>query len=179
MSNTPPPDRLDRLAQILLRHDELVAAGVTTPVLDEYVKLHPDLASELRAHFQLEDRFRQLVGPFGALSGGGGGSLPPLPLRSFGKYEVIRTEGGGGMGVVVRAFDVVVKREVVLKAMKAHFLTDADALRRFRLEGQILGHFSVGDHEAFLVRAVRAVPGGHPGLLNFRGTPRLHPGHPA
>jgi flavin reductase (DIM6/NTAB) family NADH-FMN oxidoreductase RutF len=47
------------------------------------------------------------------------------------------------------------------------------------MEGQILGHFSVGDHEAFLVRAVRAVPGGQPGLLTFRGTPRLHPGHPA
>jgi flavin reductase (DIM6/NTAB) family NADH-FMN oxidoreductase RutF len=47
------------------------------------------------------------------------------------------------------------------------------------MEGQILGHFSVGDHEAFLVRAVRAVPGGQPGLLTFRGAPRLHPGHPA
>src|SRR6202012_585584 len=27
------------------------------------------------------------------------------------------------------------------------------------MEGQVLGHFSVGDHEAFLVRAVRAVAG--------------------
>ncbi len=47
------------------------------------------------------------------------------------------------------------------------------------MEGQILGHFSVGDHEAFLMRAVRAVTGGHAGLLTFRSTPRLHPGHPA
>jgi len=47
------------------------------------------------------------------------------------------------------------------------------------LEGNILGHFSAGDHEAFLVRGVRAVAGAYPGLLTFRNGPRLHPGHPA
>jgi flavin reductase (DIM6/NTAB) family NADH-FMN oxidoreductase RutF len=47
------------------------------------------------------------------------------------------------------------------------------------MEGHVLGHFSVGDHEAFLVRAVRAVPGGHAGLLTYRSTPPLSPGHPA
>jgi flavin reductase (DIM6/NTAB) family NADH-FMN oxidoreductase RutF len=47
------------------------------------------------------------------------------------------------------------------------------------MEGQILGHFSVGDHEAFLVRGERAVSGEHRGLLTIRGAPRLHPGHPA
>jgi flavin reductase (DIM6/NTAB) family NADH-FMN oxidoreductase RutF len=47
------------------------------------------------------------------------------------------------------------------------------------LEGQVLGHFSVGDHEAFLMRGVRAVAGEQRGLLTFRGAPPLHPGHPA
>ena len=47
------------------------------------------------------------------------------------------------------------------------------------MEGHILGHFSVGDHEAFLVRAVRAVAGGHDGLLTFRSGPPLEAGHPA
>ena len=47
------------------------------------------------------------------------------------------------------------------------------------LEGQILGHFSVGDHEAFLMRAVRSVAGGHTGILTYRTAPPLHPGHPA
>jgi flavin reductase (DIM6/NTAB) family NADH-FMN oxidoreductase RutF len=47
------------------------------------------------------------------------------------------------------------------------------------LEGQVLGHFSVGDHEAFLVRAARAVSGGQPGLLTYRAGPSLEPGHPA
>ena len=47
------------------------------------------------------------------------------------------------------------------------------------MEGRILGHFSVGDHEAFLMRAVRAVAGGHAGILTYRTAPPLHPGHPA
>jgi flavin reductase (DIM6/NTAB) family NADH-FMN oxidoreductase RutF len=47
------------------------------------------------------------------------------------------------------------------------------------LEGAILGHFSVGDHEAFLVRAVRAVGGPGRGLLTHRNSPELHPGHPS
>ena len=47
------------------------------------------------------------------------------------------------------------------------------------MEGQVLGHFSVGDHEAFLVRAVRAVAGGCDGLLTYRSAPPLNPGHPA
>jgi flavin reductase (DIM6/NTAB) family NADH-FMN oxidoreductase RutF len=47
------------------------------------------------------------------------------------------------------------------------------------MEGDVLGHFSVGDHEAFLVRGVRAVAGGHVGLLTYRGAPPMEPGHPA
>jgi flavin reductase (DIM6/NTAB) family NADH-FMN oxidoreductase RutF len=47
------------------------------------------------------------------------------------------------------------------------------------LEGHVLGHFSAGDHEAFLVRGVRAVAGSQPGLLTYRSGPPLQPGHPA
>lgn len=46
------------------------------------------------------------------------------------------------------------------------------------MEANILGHDSAGDHEAFLVRGVRAVAGGHPGLLTYRNAPPLDPGHP-
>ena len=47
------------------------------------------------------------------------------------------------------------------------------------MEGDVLGHFSVGDHEAFLLRGVRSVAGGHRGILTYRGAPPLRPGHPA
>jgi flavin reductase (DIM6/NTAB) family NADH-FMN oxidoreductase RutF len=47
------------------------------------------------------------------------------------------------------------------------------------MEGQVLGHFSVGDHEAFLLRGLRAVAGARSGLLTYRSAPPLKPGHPA
>jgi flavin reductase (DIM6/NTAB) family NADH-FMN oxidoreductase RutF len=47
------------------------------------------------------------------------------------------------------------------------------------LEGTILGHFSVGDHEAFVVRATRAVAGAGHGLLTHRTSPPFRPAHPA
>ncbi len=47
-----------------------------------------------------------------------------------------------------------------------------------RLEGRILGHIAVGDHDAFVRRAERAAAGNRPGLLTYRTTPPLEPGHP-
>ena len=46
------------------------------------------------------------------------------------------------------------------------------------MEGHILGHFSAGDHEAFMVRAERALSGEHAGLLTYRDAPHFRPGHP-
>jgi flavin reductase (DIM6/NTAB) family NADH-FMN oxidoreductase RutF len=46
------------------------------------------------------------------------------------------------------------------------------------LEGHILGHMSVGDHEAFLMRAERSLDGGSAGLLTYRNAPSYVPGHP-
>ncbi|HEY7315230.1 MAG TPA: serine/threonine-protein kinase [Gemmataceae bacterium] len=138
MSNDPnAANRQAKLNEILLRHDEMVAAGLTTPRLEDYLKLHPDLAAELRAYFEDRQELRRRTGPLRALAGMGDGE--PLPIGSFGKYEVLRLEGVGGMGIVVRAFDVEVKREVVLKVMKEEGLANPDLVRRFRLEGQLLG----------------------------------------
>jgi flavin reductase (DIM6/NTAB) family NADH-FMN oxidoreductase RutF len=64
--------------------------------------------------------------------------------------------------------------DVVDKFASAPLLVDAAV----SMEGQILGHFSVGDHEAFLMRGARAVAGNHSGLLTYRSAPTLHPGHP-
>ncbi len=47
------------------------------------------------------------------------------------------------------------------------------------VESRILGHFPVGDHEAFLVQGVRSVLGDHGGILMHRSAPPLQPGHPA
>lgn len=90
---------------------------------------------------------------------------------------------GSGQIALARVFgeetgDVVDKFASVdwrLGATGAPLLVDSAV----SLEGHTLGHFSVGDHEAFLVRGVRAVSGGHRGLMTHRSTPPLQPGHPA
>ncbi len=49
----------ERLNQLLLQHDDRLAAGETTPTLEEYIRLHPDLAGELRAYFQEDSQLKK------------------------------------------------------------------------------------------------------------------------
>jgi flavin reductase (DIM6/NTAB) family NADH-FMN oxidoreductase RutF len=46
------------------------------------------------------------------------------------------------------------------------------------LEGLVLGNFSLGDHEAFLLCASGSAEGRHQGLLMYRAAPPFEPGHP-
>jgi flavin reductase (DIM6/NTAB) family NADH-FMN oxidoreductase RutF len=45
--------------------------------------------------------------------------------------------------------------------------------------GTVLGRFSAGDHEAFLLGPTVGGEGTEPGLLTLRQAPHLQPGHPA
>ena len=56
----------------------------------------------------------------------------------FGPYEVVEQIGSGGMGVVWRARDTSLKRDVAIKALPESFAADADRLSRFRREAEIL-----------------------------------------
>ncbi len=48
------------------------------------------------------------------------------------------------------------------------------------MEAKVLGHGSVGDHDAFLVQGLGAIAGKRESaLLTSRNSPRLHAGHPA
>jgi flavin reductase (DIM6/NTAB) family NADH-FMN oxidoreductase RutF len=97
---------------------------------------------------------------------------PSMGLHLLGADEVaLARVFGEETGDVVDKFAAVDWR---LGATGAPLLVDSAV----SLEGHVLGHFSVGDHEAFLIRGVRAVGGGHDGLLTHRNTPPLQPGHP-
>src|SRR5499433_3166459 len=60
------------------------------------------------------------------------------PGTRIGPYEVTSPLGEGGMGVVFRARDTKLQRDVALKLLPDQFATDLDRLLRFQREAQVL-----------------------------------------
>ncbi|HYN02245.1 MAG TPA: protein kinase, partial [Vicinamibacteria bacterium] len=61
-----------------------------------------------------------------------------VPGLRIGSYEITGPLGEGGMGVVYRATDSKLKREVAIKVLPEAFAADADRLARFEREAQVL-----------------------------------------
>jgi Tol biopolymer transport system component/tRNA A-37 threonylcarbamoyl transferase component Bud32 len=73
--------------------------------------------------------------------------MPLSPGSRLGPYDIVAPLGAGGMGVVYRAHDPRLAREVAIKALPASFATDADRLARFEREARLLAslqHPNVG-----------------------------------
>jgi len=88
---------------------------------------------------------------------------------AFGRYEVVRELGAGGMGVVYLARDPATRRTVALKVLPHTLLADPDFRARFRREAQTVAalehscivplyDFGESDGEPYLV--FRYLPGG-------------------
>lgn len=60
------------------------------------------------------------------------------PGTKLGPYEILAPLGAGGMGVVCRAWDERLEREVAIKVLPAGVLNDPDARSRFRREALAL-----------------------------------------
>jgi serine/threonine protein kinase/formylglycine-generating enzyme required for sulfatase activity/dienelactone hydrolase len=64
------------------------------------------------------------------------------PGASLGRYAILGSLGAGGMGVVYRARDQRLERDVAIKILAPGVLTDEDARRRFRTEALALARLS-------------------------------------
>ena len=68
--------------------------------------------------------------------------MPIAPGSRIGPYEVTSQLGEGGMGVVFRARDSKLLRDVALKVLPDHFADDPDRMVRFQREAQILANLN-------------------------------------
>jgi len=58
--------------------------------------------------------------------------------ESLGHYRILEKIGEGGMGVVYRAHDEHLNREVAIKVLPSEKVSDGAAVRRFRKEAEVL-----------------------------------------
>ena len=95
--------------------------------------------------------------------------LDPTQVRSFGDYELREEIARGGMGVVYRAWQISLQREVAVKMILSGELAGKAALRLFQNEAHaaanlhhpnIVPVYEIGEHETQHYFTMRFVPGG-------------------
>ena len=167
MSDAAIDDRDERLAVVFDQMMQASKPGSPQKRLDDAVRLHPDLARDLRELFAttliVDDIAMLQSTDLNHLTGGGStfprtsGSLAAGSAigTMIGEYELRQEIGRGGMGVVYRAFQASLERTVALKMIPNAAFAAAQDLARLRAEAlaaarlshpNIVPVYEVGEH---------------------------------
>jgi WD40 repeat protein len=169
-----PSEREDCINEAIASYLEQAAAG-SPPEREAFLEHYPDLVDELRAFLDDHGRFARAAGRTEDLAREpetlGATSIHPAlaTVRYFGDYQLLAEIARGAMGVVYRARQVSLNREVALKMILAGQLASADDVARFRREAEAAAHldhphivpiYEVGEHEGQHYFAMKLVEGG-------------------
>ncbi len=114
-----------RVGELVAECFELLEQGVGPEAVERLLEQHSSEAQEVRARLQRLSRLGFLAGDAPA--------APALPDR-LGSFQLIERLGIGGMGVVYRARDQTLGRDVALKVVRPDLLLFENARTRFQRE---------------------------------------------
>lgn len=154
-----------------------------SPELDKYLQRFPALSVVLAEQVQLHRALASLEHNRGSVDGEHteAGTVRPMDHSPSSEpyYDILDQIGSGGMGVVYRARQTTLNRDVALKMLRSIDAGNPQLLARFRSEArvvaslhhpQIVQVFDYGEHEGLPYLAMELIPGGSlADLLN--GTP--------
>mgnify|MGYP000919706486 CR=1 FL=1 len=152
-------DAEQRLCAALAAYFEAVQAG-QAPEREAWLARYPDLADELTVFLEDEERLLRMTESLGAANGS---AIPPgrpsskgnWAPHTFGDYELLDEIARGGMGIVYRARQRSLNRQVALKLLPGGVPVNDEDARRFRLEAEAVARldhpnivpiFEVGEH---------------------------------
>jgi serine/threonine protein kinase/WD40 repeat protein len=130
-------DKPERLLDLIHNEISLRKESGELPELSEYLRRFPHISEALRIQWEVN----RLL-----LSGDADDSEqvtnPVVSLHRIGRYEILSMLGQGGVGVVYKAWDPVLKRIVALKLLKSGQHASSQELARFRIEAEAVARMS-------------------------------------
>ena len=140
------------------------------PALSEYIARYPELADEIRdvlPMLAMVERFKPSPAELPGSTAVDRGDLGAGGDR-LGDYRILRSIGGGGMGMVYEAERESLKCRVALKVMHPEYRSSASYLRRFHREARlaaalhhtnIVSVFDFGEHDGVCYYAMQYISG--------------------
>jgi hypothetical protein len=118
-------ERDRQLGEVIVAWRQAAEAGQPLD-REQILAEHPELAEDLAAFFEGQDRLEPLAAPLRGLVNGGMALLPGSGTRpgeenaegmTLGDFRIMREVGRGGMGIVYEAEQISLRRRVALKVL--------------------------------------------------------------